>query len=42
MVKIASQGEYLSGTSKEDKMSSLKAPIENLITQGGNVSHIPF
>ncbi|KAF3684857.1 putative dnaJ -like protein subfamily C member 21-like [Capsicum annuum] len=40
MVKIASQGKYLSGISKEDKMPSLEAP--NLMTQGGNVSHMPF
>ncbi|KAF3653343.1 putative flavonoid 3'-monooxygenase-like [Capsicum annuum] len=40
MVKIASQGKYLSGISKEDKMPYLEAP--NLMTQGGNVSHMPF
>ncbi|KAH0641070.1 hypothetical protein KY290_036685 [Solanum tuberosum] len=42
MGKTAFHGEHLSETSTEDKSSSLEAPAENLMIEGGNASHMPF
>lgn len=42
MDKTTFQEEHLSETSTEDKNSSLEATAENLMTLGGNTSHMPF
>ncbi|PHT34889.1 Indole-3-acetaldehyde oxidase [Capsicum baccatum] len=39
---LSSKGDHLSGTSKEYKSSSLGVPTENMMTQGGNISHMSF
>ncbi|XP_015061344.1 uncharacterized protein LOC107007297 isoform X2 [Solanum pennellii] len=42
MDKTTFHEEHLSETSTEDKNSSLEATAENLMTLGGNTSHMPF
>lgn len=42
MDKTPFHSKHLSGTSTEDKGSSVGTPTENLMTQRGNASHIHF